>query len=73
MRRIRGHRAGTAAVGLKPKKIPRAHVQLMVLEYPYVDEEHVERDAGRVGNQIVIMEQAAHMCMPFVDEEHEDE
>lgn len=42
-------------------------------EYPYVDEEHAERDALLACCERVIVRQAGCRCLQFVDEEHDEE
>ncbi len=44
----------------------------VVVQYPYVDEEHAERDALRAGRKTVLVERTACLYMHFVDEEHEE-
>ncbi len=63
MRLDGGQRAGRAAA------VERGEV---VVQYPYVDEEHAERDAVRGRKKTVMVERTACLCMHFVDEEHEE-
>ena len=64
---------GVRRVGKAGTKQPRGVCcEDVVVQYPYVDEEHAERDALRVGRKTVLVERTACLCMHFVDEEHEE-
>lgn len=65
-----GEPTGAAMVRVKAR---RTKETAAAGEYPYVDEEHAERDAVAVCCRQVSAQQAVCQCLHFVDEEHDEE